>query len=61
MLESVHYDIQGHGYCKFGEWCYFSHKPKKNIENTEVKDLKNQILSMEKADRKRWPYWGFRD
>ena len=40
-------------YCKFGEFCYFSHKNKINIESTEVKEFKTKILPMENAAKEK--------
>ena len=40
------------GYCKFREFSYFSHKMKKNIDHTEVKDLEKKILAMENSRKK---------
>ena len=43
--------LRDYGYCKFGEWCYFSHKELRkmsNAENEELKELKNRFNNLGK-------------
>ena len=43
--------LRDYGYCKFGEWCFFSHKPfeiKNNIEKKEFEELKENIDKIDK-------------
>ena len=38
--------LRDYGYCKFGEWCYFSHKlliKNYNIDNNEIKELNDKL------------------
>ena len=45
--------LRDNGYCKFGEFCYFSHKIKKHTDLTEVKDLKKKVLAMENSAKEK--------
>ena len=43
--------LRDYGYCKFGEWCKFSHKAfgtNGNVENEELKELKEKFKNLEK-------------
>ena len=38
--------LRDYDYCKFGEWCYFSHKLSKknyNMNNDEIKEMNNKL------------------
>ena len=38
--------LRDYGYCKFGEWCYFSHKlliKNYNIDNNDIKELNDKL------------------
>ena len=38
--------LRDYGYCKFGQWCYFSHKltiNNYNADNSEIRELKDKL------------------